>query len=128
MVLQYEFKLLQQLKLDPFLKREQFDSDEDFDYACEVARALMTYGLLHSSQKNSFQKSHTGRGSTYAIAGKFELSSEALDITHFKDFESYEQAQPKEGTWNWDRRLAALTALIMLVGVIVTIWSVWVRT
>ncbi len=72
-----EIELLLLIKKHSFLNREMFESDNDFDYSCKVAKNLINKGLIQSNVSNPFTMNHTGIGSTYGLAGSFFLSDEA---------------------------------------------------
>ncbi len=115
MISKKEFGILVAVARSPFLKREEFSSDQDFDYACELAKSLLSNGLLHTPSSQPFMRNNTGKGSRYAIAGKFELTSTGSDAIEKGTYEAYLSSLPKKSLWNIDRRLVALSIIITLL-------------
>ena len=119
MITEADFQILQALQQAPFLKRPDYSSDDEFDHVCEIARSLMNDGWLHSKNSEPFMRNNTGQGCKYSIAGKFELSAEALGIVQFKDYRSYVISLPKKSKWNLDRRLVVFGIICALLAIIV---------
>lgn len=121
MISEKEFNVLEVVARSPFLRREDFSSDEEFDYACEVAKSLLSRDLLRTPTSKPFMRNNTGKGSKYAIAGKFELAPEASDIVASATYEAYLSSLPKQPVWNLDRRLVVLGIIVGLLGAIATV-------
>lgn len=121
MLTEKEFQLLTLLKKNSFLKREDFESDEAFDYACEMARVLLDSKLLHTSANQPFRKNNTGQGSKYAIAGAFSLSTLAIEAVALDNYKSYKKIQPRESKWGLGNRLTVLSIIVALLGAIIAI-------
>lgn len=119
-----EFKLLAVLKETPFIKRENFASDEEFDFSCELARELLTNNVIVSSANKPFRRNLTGHGAQYAIAGPFSLSVIAREGVALESYSAYKNAQPRESQWGLSNRLVVWSIVAALLGTAVTI-VVW---
>ena len=121
MISKKEFDILVTVARSPFLKRQEFPSDQGFDYACELAKSLLSKDLLRTPSSEPFMRNNTGRGSRYTIAGKFELAPAGSDIVGFGTYEAYLSSIPKQPLWNIDRRLVVLAIIVALLGIIITV-------
>ena len=117
MISEKEFRVLKIVSHSPFLRREGFTSDQEFDYACEVAKSLLSRDLLRTPTKKAFMRNNTGKGSRYTIAGKFELAPVASDIVEAGTYKAYQASLPKERLWTIDRRLVVFGIIVSLLGV-----------
>ncbi len=117
MITEKEFSILATLAYSQYLRREDFASDQEFDNTCDIAQSLLTRNFLRATTSNPFRMNNTGKGSRYAIAGKFELTLEGRDIIEAGTYESYLSSLPKQHLWNLDRRLVVLGIIVALLGV-----------
>ncbi|MCW8833427.1 MAG: hypothetical protein OQK09_13750 [Colwellia sp.] len=122
MVNESEFKLLKLLQKSKVINRDNFKSDEEFDYFCEVARSMLDRDLIHTANTKPFLMNHRGKGSKYQVAGGFNLSAEAIDIlTNFPEYAAIENLATKESQWNLSNRLTVIAIVIALIGLAVTL-------
>jgi hypothetical protein len=121
MISEKEFDVLAIVARSSFLKLDDFRSDQEFDHACEVARSLLSRNLLRTLTAKPFMRNHTGAGSRYVIAGKFELTPEGSSIVEAGTYGAYLSSLPRQPLWTLDRRLVVLGIIVGLIGVIAAV-------
>ncbi len=92
MLTRIELEVLRLIGKNSFLNSTNFESDNDFDCACETAQNLLDRNLICSLMasytvlftgscshtERPFTMNHTGFGSKYALAGSFSLSTDVV--------------------------------------------------
>lgn len=116
-----EFNLIYSLNDKSFIKREDYSTDADFDYSCDLALEMLEKGILRSPSKKPYIRNHTGDGPKYITVGKLELSIEAQDILQFKDFKAYSKSIKNTLQWGLSNRLALWGVVVGIIGLVVTI-------
>ena len=115
MITEQEFNFLRVIREKAFIKREDFESDEEFDYACELAREMLDQDLVLTHSTKPFVMNNTGQGAKYGIAGKFSISTTAQDIVKHESYREYVKKIPKPSEWSLANRLAAYAAIATLL-------------
>ncbi|HAS6475762.1 TPA: hypothetical protein GRR63_23975 [Vibrio parahaemolyticus] len=117
-----EFMLIKLLETTPFIKKDNFLSDDDFDYSCDLVLQMLDKGVFRSETPKPFVKNHTGCGAKYEIVGKLYLSTTAKDAVQFESFLAYTKSFKKPSHWNLNNRLAFWGIAVSLLGILVTIF------
>ncbi|WP_152619098.1 hypothetical protein [Shewanella sp. cp20] len=116
MLSEKEFNILHQLKNKSVLSKSDFKDTSEFDYSCELAQGLLNKGVIHTKAQEPFQMNYTGDGSKYQAAGRFLLSTQALDIvSSHKNYNSYVSSIPKPTLFNIDRRIALISLIVAVI-------------
>lgn len=116
-----EFGLIRMVNDNPLIKREHFDSDDEFDYSCALALEMLERGILRARSEKPYIINNTGRGPKYVIVGKLHLSVAAQDVIKFADFRAYSKRNVRRSQWGLDNRLTLLGIFVGLLGVVAAI-------
>lgn len=117
-----EFNLIRFLSNKQFITRENFSTDSEFDYSCDLALEMLKKGILTTQSQKPYVINHTGHGTKYGVVGKLSLSIEAQDSLKFNDFKAYSKSIKKLSQWNLGNRLSVLSIVIAIVGVAAAIF------
>ena len=117
-----EFELLMLLKKNPFLNRNNFESDDAFDYACEMAKELLNDNVISSNEARPFTMNNTGNGAKYGLAGSFLLSTAASDAVIFENYKAYKKSCRKKSKLSLENKLKILALLVSLLAILTTVY------
>lgn len=121
MLKEREFELIKTISGSKFLKKEDFSSDSEFDYLCDLAIEMLEKGIFRSSTTTPYVLNRTGSGPKYTIVGKLELTTEARDLLQFESYSNYAQSLRKSPFSDIGNRLNLLGIVVSISAIIVTI-------
>ena len=85
MLSEKEFNLIRLVSTSSFLEREEFSSDNEYNFICELALDMYSRNALRSQLKEPYRRNKTGTGPRYNIVGPFYLSPEAEGALSFEN-------------------------------------------
>ncbi|MCS6192131.1 hypothetical protein [Shewanella baltica] len=121
MLKEREFELIKTINGNKFLKREDFPSDSEFDYLCNLAIEMLEKGIFRTSMSTPYVLNRQGSGPKYSIVGKLELSTEAQDLLRFESYSNYTQSIRKSPFSDIGNRLNLLGIVVSISAIIVSI-------
>ena len=123
MLSEKEFNLIRLVSTSSFLEREEFSSDNEYNFICELALDMYSRNALRSQLKEPYRRNKTGTGPCYNIVGPFYLSPEAEGALSFENFVSYKKYHTQPSGWTLGNKIAAAGVLVAAISVIIALFS-----